>query len=80
MFNKFRRNPPCRVMRGRIGGPGEKGQKLLVLEAMKMEQQLLAPFDGVAKTFNATPDAQIAEGVVFAFIEREEQKIGRQAF
>jgi 3-methylcrotonyl-CoA carboxylase alpha subunit len=49
-----------------------KGQKLLVLEAMKMEQQLLAPFDGVVKTFAATLDAQIAEGVLLALIEKEE--------
>ena len=49
----------------------KKGQKLLVLEAMKMEQQLLAPFDGVVKTFNATLDAQIAEGVLLALIEKE---------
>jgi 3-methylcrotonyl-CoA carboxylase alpha subunit len=50
----------------------KKGQKLLVLEAMKMEQQLLAPFDGVVKTFSATLDAQIAEGVLLALIEKEE--------
>jgi 3-methylcrotonyl-CoA carboxylase alpha subunit len=48
-----------------------KGQKLLVLEAMKMEQQLLAPFDGVVKTFTAKLDAQIAEGVLLALIEKE---------
>ena len=48
-----------------------KGQKLLVLEAMKMEQQLLAPFDGVVKSFAAMLDAQIAEGVLLALIEKE---------
>ena len=48
----------------------KKGQKLLVLEAMKMEQQLLAPFDGVVKTFTAKLDAQIAEGVLLALIEK----------
>ena len=54
----------------------KKGQKLLVLEAMKMEQQLLAPFDGVVTSFNATLDAQIAEGVLLARIEKENE-IGR---
>ncbi len=49
----------------------KKGQKLLVLEAMKMEQQLLAPFDGIVKTFTAKLDAQIAEGVLLALIEKE---------
>jgi 3-methylcrotonyl-CoA carboxylase alpha subunit len=53
------------------GDQVKKGQKLLVLEAMKMEQQLLSPFDGVVKTFNATLDAQIAEGVLLALIEKE---------
>jgi len=48
----------------------KKGQKLLVLEAMKMEQQLLAPFDGIVKTFAAKLDAQIAEGVLLALIEK----------
>lgn len=54
------------------GAKVAKGQKLLVLEAMKMEQQLLAPFDGVVKTLNARLDAQIAEGVLLALIEKEE--------
>ncbi|MFL9841737.1 acetyl/propionyl/methylcrotonyl-CoA carboxylase subunit alpha [Sphingomonas sp. ST-64] len=35
------------------------GQKLLVLEAMKMEQALLAPFDGVVESLAATPGAQV---------------------
>ncbi|MCW4460215.1 acetyl/propionyl/methylcrotonyl-CoA carboxylase subunit alpha [Sphingomonas sp. BT-65] len=35
------------------------GQKLLVLEAMKMEQALTAPFDGTIETLNATPGAQV---------------------
>ncbi|OYX17038.1 MAG: methylcrotonoyl-CoA carboxylase [Sphingomonadales bacterium 32-67-7] len=35
------------------------GQKLLVLEAMKMEQALRAPFDGVVETLTATPGAQV---------------------
>ena len=52
----------------------KKGQKLLVLEAMKMEQQLLAPFDGIVKTFTAKLDAQIAEGVLLALIEKAAEK------
>lgn len=35
------------------------GQKLLVLEAMKMEQALLAPFDGVVETLTAVAGAQV---------------------
>ncbi len=55
----------------RAGTQVVKGQKLLVLEAMKMEQQLLSPFDGVVKTLNAKLDAQIAEGVLLVLIEKE---------
>jgi 3-methylcrotonyl-CoA carboxylase alpha subunit len=36
-----------------------KGQKLLTLEAMKMEHSLVAPFDGVVAELNATPGAQV---------------------
>jgi len=54
-----------------LGALVVKGQKLLVLEAIKMEQQLLSPFDGVVKTLNAKLDAQIAEGVLLVLIEKE---------
>ncbi|MBX9796251.1 acetyl/propionyl/methylcrotonyl-CoA carboxylase subunit alpha [Sphingomonas sp.] len=37
-----------------------KGQRLLTLEAMKMEHALTAPFDGVVAELNATPGAQVA--------------------
>ncbi|CAH0496946.1 acetyl/propionyl/methylcrotonyl-CoA carboxylase subunit alpha [Novosphingobium sp. CECT 9465] len=36
-----------------------KGQKLLVLEAMKMEHALIAPFDGVVAELNAVAGAQV---------------------
>jgi 3-methylcrotonyl-CoA carboxylase alpha subunit len=36
-----------------------KGQKLLTLEAMKMEHSLTAPFDGVVEQLNATAGAQV---------------------
>jgi 3-methylcrotonyl-CoA carboxylase alpha subunit len=36
-----------------------KGQKLLTLEAMKMEHNLTAPFDGVVAELNATVGAQV---------------------
>jgi 3-methylcrotonyl-CoA carboxylase alpha subunit len=48
-----------------------KGQKLLVLEAMKMEQGLLAPFDGIIGELNVKAGAQVAEGVTLARIEKE---------
>lgn len=55
----------------KAGNHVSKGQKLLVLEAMKMEQQLLAPFDGTVATLNASVGGQVAEGVLLALIEKD---------
>ena len=46
-----------------------KGQKLLVLEAMKMEQAILAPFDGVVAELRAGVGAQVAEGSMLVRVE-----------
>ena len=46
-----------------------KGQRLLTLEAMKMEHGLVAPFDGVVAEVNAVAGAQVSEGAVLARIE-----------
>jgi 3-methylcrotonyl-CoA carboxylase alpha subunit len=54
------------------GATVTKGQRLLVLEAMKMEQALLAPFDGLVVTVSATEGAQVSEGTVLARIEPTE--------
>jgi 3-methylcrotonyl-CoA carboxylase alpha subunit len=48
-----------------------KGQKLLVLEAMKMEQAMLAPFDGVVAELKAAVGAQVSEGAVLVRVEKE---------
>jgi 3-methylcrotonyl-CoA carboxylase alpha subunit len=44
------------------GDKVEKGQRLLTLEAMKMEHALTAPFDGIVAELNATAGAQVSEG------------------
>ncbi len=49
-----------------------KGQKLLTLEAMKMEHSLVAPFDGVVTELNAEAGAQVSEGALLARIGKEE--------
>jgi 3-methylcrotonyl-CoA carboxylase alpha subunit len=41
-----------------------KGQRLLTLEAMKMEHGLVAPFDGVVAELAAEAGAQVSEGAV----------------
>jgi len=49
-----------------------RGQKLLTLEAMKMEHSLAAPFDGVVAELNAEAGAQVSEGALLARIEKGE--------
>jgi 3-methylcrotonyl-CoA carboxylase alpha subunit len=46
-----------------------KGQKLLTLEAMKMEHTLTAPFDGVVAELNASAGAQVQVEALLARIE-----------
>lgn len=48
-----------------------KGQKLLTLEAMKMEHTLTAPFDGVVAELAATAGAQVQVEALLARIEPE---------
>ncbi|NLR70279.1 acetyl/propionyl/methylcrotonyl-CoA carboxylase subunit alpha [Novosphingobium sp. ERN07] len=47
-----------------------KGQKLLVLEAMKMEHALTAPFDGVVAELNAVAGAQVQVEALLVRIEK----------
>jgi 3-methylcrotonyl-CoA carboxylase alpha subunit len=49
-----------------------KGQRLLTLEAMKMEHALTAPFDGTVAELNATPGAQVTEGQLLVKVTPEE--------
>ena len=49
-----------------------KGQKLLTLEAMKMEHSLTAPFDGVVAELNAAAGAQVQVEALLVKIEKEE--------
>jgi 3-methylcrotonyl-CoA carboxylase alpha subunit len=52
-----------------VGDTVAKGQKLLTLEAMKMEHTLLAPFDGTVSELNAAPGAQVQVEALLARIE-----------
>ena len=54
------------------GAAVTKGQKLLTLEAMKMEHSLVAPFDGTVAELNAQAGAQVSEGALLARIEKGE--------
>jgi 3-methylcrotonyl-CoA carboxylase alpha subunit len=50
----------------------EKGQRLAVVEAMKMEHALLAPADGEVAEIAAEPGAQVAEGARLIVLKTEE--------
>ncbi|WBH17271.1 acetyl/propionyl/methylcrotonyl-CoA carboxylase subunit alpha [Sphingomonas radiodurans] len=49
-----------------------KGQKLVTLEAMKMEHSLVAPFDGTIAALNALAGGQVTEGTLLVKVERQE--------
>ena len=48
-----------------------KGQPLIVLEAMKMEHALVAPFDGVVESIGAAVGEQVVDGAVLAVVTQE---------
>ncbi|HYN45131.1 MAG TPA: biotin/lipoyl-containing protein, partial [Allosphingosinicella sp.] len=56
----------------RQGDKVAKGQKLVTLEAMKMEHSLVAPYDGIVAELNASEGAQVSEGALLARIEKGE--------
>jgi 3-methylcrotonyl-CoA carboxylase alpha subunit len=47
-----------------------KGQKLVTLEAMKMEHSLVAPFDGTVAELNVAMGDQVTEGKLMARLDR----------
>ncbi|WP_419807362.1 acetyl/propionyl/methylcrotonyl-CoA carboxylase subunit alpha [Sphingomonas sp.] len=49
-----------------------KGQKLVTLEAMKMEHSLVAPFDGTVAELSAEAGGQVTEGKLLVRVERGE--------
>ena len=50
-----------------------KGQKLLTLEAMKMEHSLTAPFDGIVAELNAAAGAQVQVEALLVRIEASDE-------
>jgi 3-methylcrotonyl-CoA carboxylase alpha subunit len=50
-----------------------KGQRLLTLEAMKMEHALTAPFDGTVAELNATAGSQVTEGQMLVKVEADQR-------
>jgi acetyl/propionyl-CoA carboxylase alpha subunit len=62
---------PGRVIAVRVepGQAVKKGQELLVVEAMKMENALRAPRDGTVKSVAARPGDMVSPGVVLVELE-----------
>ncbi len=56
----------------RQGDSVAKGQKLVTLEAMKMEHSLAAPFDGIVSALDAKEGAQVTEGTLLVRVEKAE--------
>ena len=48
------------------------GQRLLTLEAMKMEHALTAPFDGIVAELSAAAGQQVSEGQLLVIVESKE--------
>ena len=53
------------------GDKVSKGDKLVVLEAMKTQQAFIAPFDGTVKSVSVQKGQQVAEGDIMAAVEEE---------
>jgi 3-methylcrotonyl-CoA carboxylase alpha subunit len=53
-----------------------RGQRLAIIEAMKMEHTLHAPIDGVVAEIAVAKDAQVAEGVKVLVIEPTKEELG----
>jgi 3-methylcrotonyl-CoA carboxylase alpha subunit len=51
------------------GAAVRRGQRLAIIEAMKMEHTLTAPIDGVVAELAVAPEAQVAEGAKLMLIE-----------
>ena len=57
------------AVQAKAGDTVAKGQPLVVVEAMKMEHALTAPFDGVVTEVSAVVGDQVTDGAVLARVE-----------
>ena len=59
------------VLNVKQGQTVKRGENLLVLEAMKMENAIAAPFDGTVAELHASLGAQVSEGTVLLRVEKD---------
>ena len=76
MYWNVPRTVPCAVIAwvivrvlAAVGDRVSAGQGIIVIEAMKMENELRSPIDGVVKQIEAKEDQAIDAGAVLAVIE-----------
>lgn len=55
------------------GAEVEKGDKLLILEAMKTQQTFTAPFKGVVSKLAVTKGQQVTEGQLMVLVESSDE-------
>ena len=55
-----------------VGKCISKGEKIAVLEAMKMEHRITAPIDGTVKELNVTEGDQVDNGQILVVLEGDE--------
>ena len=60
-------------LRCAVGDTVEPGQVLVVLEAMKMEHHITAPFDGTVTELPITAGGQVENGALLLTIEEVEE-------
>ena len=62
--------PPCRArslaVKATVGQAVKKGDAIMVLEAMKMENDIVAPQDGTVASLNAAVGDSVEAGAVLA--------------
>ena len=61
-----------KVMKAEAGQAVERGQALIVLEAMKMEHTLTAPRDGTVAEVLAGEGDQVTDGTILLRLESEQ--------
>ncbi|WP_182378790.1 biotin carboxylase N-terminal domain-containing protein [Nocardioides sp. WS12] len=58
-----------------VGDVVQKGQPILVMEAMKMQHTIAAPYDGTVTELSATAGQQVEAGAVLAVVEPTAQVV-----
>jgi len=58
----------------KTGQKVRKGDKLVILEAMKMKNRVLAPLDGVVKDVLVKEGERVTKGQALLFLEKKKKK------